>query len=64
MQCESEIQALKEQHQNQITANEATEGEMADHILQNEAERRDAYADIISLVIAFVVLRVLSLGKN
>jgi hypothetical protein len=59
---ESEIQALKEQHQNQITANEVTEGQMADHILQNEAERRDTYADIISLVIAFIVL--LSLGKS
>jgi hypothetical protein len=48
---ESEIQALKEQHQIQISSNDVTEGQMADHILQNETERREMYSEIFLLVL-------------
>jgi hypothetical protein len=47
---ESEIQALKEQHQIQIDTNDANEGQMAEHILQSETERRRMHVEIISLV--------------
>jgi hypothetical protein len=47
---ESEIQALKDQHQIQIDANDANEGQMAEHILQSETERRRMHAEIVSLV--------------
>lgn len=47
---ESEIQALKEQHQIQIDTNDANEGQMAEHILQSETERRRMQVEIISLV--------------
>ena len=50
LKYESEIQALKEQHQIQIDTNDANEGQMAEHILQSETERRRMQVEIISLV--------------